>query len=334
MAQTDPKEDFLQWVHEIVQEKGPKWSLIAELAVEQGYEEDGKIPSSNAIRKRYRRWKEDLGEGALVKDVEVMNGEADKVAKGEEPSCAPPAEKVLPGVELGSPDGKDYHPKQQYVLVDMEQLRRSIWKEMKESPAPQRETKDQREDYISARETLSLIQESMERRDQMLLEQIKQNNTNTDYTVILEMERRMEHQLTKMQERVEALEGRIAALDVADSVDEALKDMIIPGGSFEKHVLGLVSKAIEQRVSGELGSLLNGIQIRREPKPGPGRGKKTDRKAARFSATIDADVYDGIKSLGGVLSQHIEAACELYLRAREGSKKPHTDQAAPRKKHC
>jgi len=318
MAQTDPKEDFLQWVHEIVQERGPKWSLIAQLAADQGYEEDGKTPSSNAIRKRYGRWKRELGEESFVKAVETEEGKVEKVSKGKEPL-----------IDLKPFDRKDYDQKhQQYALVDVEQLRKSIWEEVKsEPPAPQQESR--REDSISARETLDLIRESMERRDSMLLEQIRKDNTTTDQTVILEVEKRMGHQLTQMQERLEALESRIASFDVADSVDEALQDMLTPGGSFEKHVMGLVSQSINQKVSGDLGTLLQGITVRTEPKAGPGRGKKADRPAARFSATIDADIYDRVKSLGGVLSQHIEAACELYLRALEGSKKPHTDRAVP-----
>ncbi|MGA8830899.1 MAG: hypothetical protein ACLQT6_08860 [Desulfomonilaceae bacterium] len=70
-------------------------------------------------------------------------------------------------------------------------------------------------------------------------------------------------------------------------------------------------------MTGELGSLLGSLDIFPNNKMVAGEAD-TRMKSARLSATIRQETYDRIKALGGIFSNHIQAACELYLKALEG----------------
>ena len=109
---------------------------------------------------------------------------------------------------------------------------------------------------------------------------------------------------------------------VEERVDQELKGMVTRGGSFERDLKLLVGKVIEEKASGQLVSLIEGIDVSHEHRGGPGRGHK-GKRTARFSATMDGDTYSHMKDLGGTFSSHLSAACQLYLRALE-SKREHT----------
>src|SRR5208283_2757955 len=82
---------------------------------------------------------------------------------------------------------------------------------------------------------------------------------------ITSMEARLEEKLLKR------LKEGLAEL-VEDLVDRELKVMVTPGGSFERDIKLLLNKAIEDRGSGQLAGLLNGIDISHQHRGGPGRG--------------------------------------------------------------
>jgi hypothetical protein len=80
-----------------------------------------------------------------------------------------------------------------------------------------------------------------------------------------------------------------------------------------------VSGIVEEQLTKQLGSLLGTIDFFPKSKTGPGQAD-TGRKSARLSATMRRETYDRIRALGGVNSKHIQAACELYLKALGGRK--------------
>jgi hypothetical protein len=129
------------------------------------------------------------------------------------------------------------------------------------------------------------------------------------------MQARLEERLLKRlkEELVELVE---------DLVDRELRSMVTPGGSFERDLKPLVVKVIEDKGSGQFVSLLDEIDMSHEHRGGPGRGHKGE-KMARFSATMNNDIYSRMKNLKGTFSSHLTAACRLYLRVLE-SKREHT----------
>ena len=86
----------------------------------------------------------------------------------------------------------------------------------------------------------------------------------------------------------------------------------IQGGMHEHDI-------VEEQLTAQLGSLLGTIDFFPKSNTGPGQAD-TGRKSARLSATMRRETYDRIRALGGVLSNHFQAACELYLNALGGRK--------------
>jgi hypothetical protein len=76
-----------------------------------------------------------------------------------------------------------------------------------------------------------------------------------------------------------------------------------------------LTERLEAKFQSELGQLLEGIELK-EKTPGPGRGHKGS-SVTKFSATIPDELYERMKSFGGMFSSHLAAACTLYVKARQ-----------------
>ncbi len=169
---------------------------------------------------------------------------------------------------------------------------------------------------VPVEELLKLFKGSLERRDQMLADKIKnESHSRGTEDRIVSIEARLEEKLLKR------LKEELTEL-VQDQVDQEMKTMVSPGGSFERDLKVLVAKVIEEQGSDDLASLMEGIDVNHKRPPGPGRGHK-GKKTSRFSATMDEETYKSMKELAGTFSGHLTAACQLYLRAME-SKREHT----------
>jgi hypothetical protein len=134
---------------------------------------------------------------------------------------------------------------------------------------------------------------------------------------IISLETRLEERLLK------ALKKEIGEI-VTERVDEELKTMLTPGGSFHRDLRSLLSKQLEDKAQESLVGLLDSLDVSYERPPGPGRGHRGAKNTARFSATMEADVYERMKNLSGTFSSRLTAACQLYLRALE-MKREHTE---------
>jgi hypothetical protein len=157
---------------------------------------------------------------------------------------------------------------------------------------------------ISAKEVLDLLKGSMERRDGILAAQF-QKEQDKEYDEL--REQRLEALLA------ERLDAKVADV-VPAVVNEELQAMQQEGSAFKESIQALVSDIVEEKMSEHLLALLEGIEVK-EKSAGPGRGHKGSR-VTKLSATMPSEVYDEMKSLGGVFSSHLAAACQLYLRAR------------------
>ena len=162
---------------------------------------------------------------------------------------------------------------------------------------------------VSAREVLTLLKGSVERRDAMLAEKIRHENIpQYDPSMMTDMQDRLEAKLIEsVQRTVEDVVGR--------RIDEALSAILSPGGAFEEHLTNRINAVIDQRLSGEVGSMLDFLS---SSSAGAERGAGAE-KMARFSATMPRHLYDAMKAIDddSSFSSRLAAACELFLRVRE-----------------
>lgn len=173
------------------------------------------------------------------------------------------------------------------------------------------------EAVIPVSELIDLFRGSIERRDAMLAEKVKSDSYARESEEYLRtIEARLEERLLKHLK--EELLGVIQ-----DAVDEELKNMLTPGGSFTRDLKSLIATLIDEKAKVHLVSLLGDIDISHDRPAGPGRGYK-GKKVARFSATMDKDTYQRMKNLPGTFSSRLTSACLLYLSALE-SEREHTD---------
>jgi hypothetical protein len=258
--------DLMDRATQLFQElKGPRWSEIAKTLQNEGYLEDGKALSSNALRKRFQK------DPVLRKLLE--NARHGKPQRQTTPApTGPPVKKPGPPVTRTRRDNTT-------------------------------------DTTVTAKEVLEILQGSIQRRDEMLLEQIRKSNTMSDTRIIQEIE----EEVKLMETRMSDIEERLEIL-VEDKVEENLKSMVTPGGSFERDLESLVTKIVQKRLSGEVGTLLSALST--APAQGPGRWEG-EGKMARFSATMPQHLYDQMKAIEGdaSFSARIAAACDFYLRA-------------------
>jgi hypothetical protein len=155
----------------------------------------------------------------------------------------------------------------------------------------------QRDPTLSVDQMFDILRESMERRDNMLLAQLsKEPDKEYDYYKLAQLEQRVADSL-------EAKVSQVVATEVSNLVENLREEM-----------QSLIASSVEAQLESHLTSLLEGIEVK-ERSAGPGRGHKGSN-VSKFSATIPSDIYREMKSLGGIFSSHLAAACQLYLRAR------------------
>lgn len=171
------------------------------------------------------------------------------------------------------------------------------------------------EPSIPVSDLLDLFKSSLERRDAMLADKIKNDaysHENEDRLSLLEA--RLEAKiLNRLRKDLPEL--------VQERVDQELKAMVTPGGSFERDLNYLISDILDEKGSDELISLLDSLDVKHVRPPGPGRGHKGKSGVSRFSATMDKDVYERMKNLDGTFSSRLTSACLLYLSALEKQRK-------------
>ena len=172
---------------------------------------------------------------------------------------------------------------------------------------------------VTAKAVLALLQGSMQRRDEMLLEQIRKSNIDSDTKIIIQQ---IEKELKLMKTRLDDIEQRLEIL-VEDKVDGELRSMVTPGGSFAKDLESIITKIIENKISGDVGTFLTAVPLA----PGQGTGRwEGEGKMARFSATMPQHIYDSMKELTGEssFSARLAAACDFYLRAQAAQQRGNT----------
>jgi hypothetical protein len=163
---------------------------------------------------------------------------------------------------------------------------------------------------VSMTELTPILKELLELRDATLIERIRQEVPSwCDTATVSHIEERLMHRLgDAIKEKLEE--------DVENGVVDFMRDMLVPGSSFERDLSPLVRGIVDKQLREKLGCLKDTIEMFQDRKADLRRGDKFT-KPARVSVTMDPDIYNHMKALGGVLSYHIQAACALYLKVRE-----------------
>ena len=169
---------------------------------------------------------------------------------------------------------------------------------------------------ISMGELTPILMEVLDMREAGFSAKITQRISDKYDAMIGSMEQRLKEQFAI------AAQADLKS-ELKDTLEEAVEDfmrsMLVSGSSYEREMRFFVSRIVDERLTGELGSLLGSLNI--FPNNNMIAGQADIRmKSARLSATIRQETYDRIKTLGGIFSNHIQAACELYLKALEGKK--------------
>jgi predicted RNA-binding protein Jag len=169
---------------------------------------------------------------------------------------------------------------------------------------------------ISMGELTPILMEVLDMREVGFSDKITQRISDKYDEIIGSMEQRLKDQFaeTSQTELKSELEDT-----VEEAVENFMRHMLVSGSSYEREMRFFVSRIVDERLTGELGSLIGSLNIFPNNKMVAGQAD-TRMKSARLSATIRQETYDRIKTLGGIFSNHIQAACELYLKALEGRK--------------
>ena len=169
---------------------------------------------------------------------------------------------------------------------------------------------------VSMRELTPILMEVLDKREAGFSDKITQRISDKYDAIIGSMEQRLKDQFaeTSQTELKSELEDT-----VEEAVENFMRHMLVSGSSYEREMRFFVSRIVDERLTGELGSLLDSLDIFPNNKMVAGQAD-TRMKSARLSATIRQETYDQIKALGGIFSNHIQAACELYLKVLEGRK--------------
>lgn len=298
MASSDKVELFSR-IHELRSQEGKGWKEIANILEKEGYEENGKVLSDNALRKRYAKWKksETRGTSLVASEPELeqepegsgfdqsQKGQMERHGEQFEDAALPAASENAIAAGIASLIALNNQ-----LLGQVQQSHRVIErleKRLEEREHKTSHTEHAEEQPVTSRELLELIREITPRREQQ-----------------------MEHIEEKKQYRMsrEDVQQWIEE-SVQDRVDSELKTMLSEGGSFPTALIRLVDQRLNSLFS-------RGEPVAQTPHAGPGRGKrgKTHKK---FSASLEESLFIRVKSLPGQFSGHLSNALEAYLAVVE-----------------
>jgi hypothetical protein len=169
---------------------------------------------------------------------------------------------------------------------------------------------------ISMGELTPILMEVLDMREAGFSAKITQQISDKYDAMIGSMEQRLKDQFA-VTAQADLKSGLKDTLE--EAVEDFMRCMLVSGSSYEREMRFFVSRIVDERLTGELGSLIGSLNIFPNNNMVAGQAG-TRMKSARLSATIRQETYDRIKTLGGIFSNHIQAACELYLKALEGKK--------------
>ncbi len=139
-----------------------------------------------------------------------------------------------------------------------------------------------------------------------LLELLKEIGAGRQQMRIIQEERIDSPSREEVQQLIEDM--------VQDRIDAELKTMLSEEGGVSRDLARLIDKRLKTLFSG-------GEPVVQTAHAGPGRGRK-GKTHKKFSASLESDLYNRVKSLPGMFSQHLANSLEAYLAVmgEEGDK--------------
>jgi hypothetical protein len=289
------KSPLFSRLHELRAHQGKGWKEIANILEEEGYEENGKALTDNALRKRYaKRNKTDTqGTSPVASEPEpkqeggefdldwLQKGRMDSELKRFEEAAALPAapeNAIATGIaSLVSLNNRLLEQIQQFHRI-LERLEKRFDEQEQKKP----HTGMDMEEPVTSRDLFELLKEFGRMR---FIEE------NKEY----EMSREEVQQL--IEESVE------------EKVESELRAMLSPEGSFSRELGHLVDHRLKTLFT-------VGEPVADTPQAGPGRGKR-GRTHKKFSASLEKDLFDRVKSLPGKFSGHLANALSTYVSLME-----------------
>ncbi len=167
-------------------------------------------------------------------------------------------------------------------ILESHRMMSRLEKRIEEQELKTRHTEHTDEQPITSRDLLELIKEMGAGRQQMMHTEEQRKDSPS------------------REEVRQLIEDR-----VQETVESELKTMLSQEGSFSRELARLIDHRLKTLFSGA------------KPAPetthaGPGRGKK-GKTHKKFSASLESDLYNRVKSLPGMFSQHLANSLEAYL---------------------
>lgn len=286
-------------LHELRSQQGKGWKEISRILEQEGYEENGKTLSDNALRKRYAKWNksETRGTSPVASDREskqepegsdfdqLQKGQVEGYGKQFEERAALPAtseNSIASGITI-------LVALNNQLLEEMQQSHRII--ERLEKRLEEQEDRDSTTDAeqpVTSRDLLELLREFGRSQRMRFIEEGKEYDISRE----------------EVRELIEE--------SIQDQVDAELKAMLSPEGSFSKGLATLVDHRLK--------TLFTASELVAEtPQAGPGRGRK-GKTHKKFSASLEESLFNRVKSLPGQFSGHLANALSTYLSVMEKKK--------------
>lgn len=296
------RAELFSRIHELRSRRGRGWIEIADILEKEGYEENGKTLTANALRKRYAKWSQTDTRGTSPvasepgpkqEESELDSGQLemsrmDSPLKQLEEGAALPALSTENAIASGLANLVDLNRQLLEQIQRSQQTIERLGKKLEEQEKKTFHTGMDTEQPVTSRDLLELLKEVTGKQQMKYIEEEK------------------EYEVSR-EEILQMLEEK-----VAEKVDAELKAMLSEQGSFSKGLSGLVDQRLTSLFSGN-------ESVATSPHAGPGRGRK-GKTHKKFSASLEEGLFERVKSLPGQFSGHLTIALLAYLSVMEKEK--------------
>jgi hypothetical protein len=288
-------------------EDGKAWNEIASILEAEGYEENGKVLTANALRKRFAKWIR-TEDSAIA---EPSPGSEQDTVAAQRRSHFDWVQKNRLDSAIEQFEGKKsplFSTPEEVIASSVERLvtlNNSLLEQIQESNLLIKRLEKRIEEQELKTSHTGIVSEEQSVTTRDLMELLKDITTRREQQMEL-----VKEQETNYLDRDEAKE--LIDEVIEERVDAELKAMLSPEGSFAGGLAQLVDQRLRTIFSSD-------EPVAKTTSAGPGRGKK-GKTHKKFSASLEEGLFERVKSLPGQFSGHLSRALEAYLSVVEEKK--------------
>ena len=288
-------------------QEGKAWTEIAHILEDEGYEENGKILTANALRKRFTKWSR--SEEFII--AEPPTGSEQEITSAQRRSHFDWVQKNRLDSAIEQFEGKKnplFRSPEEAIassVASLVTMNNHLLEQVQESNIliKRLEKRIEEQELKSSHTGITTDEQSVTTRD--LIELLRDLTTRREQQMELVKEQKGNY---PDRDEVKQLIDEV----IEDRVEAELKVMLDPEGSFA----GGLTELIDQRLKS---IFLSGEPVVNIPHAGPGRGRK-GKTHKKFSASLEEGLFERVKSLPGQFSGHLANALEAYLSVVEEKK--------------